>query len=880
MKVIIEAENRATGVLNQVSASLERVQTRIGPAAEMSKRFGFALGGLTASLGALGFTAVKTAGNLETQRIGFTTLLGSVEEADAAIKMIQKDAASTPFEMAGLMDANMALTLVTKNAPRSEEVLLNVGKALSAAGKGQPELDRIIANLQQIGNTGQITEMDIRQFGYAGINVLELLADYYGTTKEEAGEMVKNSKDGFADLEGAFNKAGSEGGRFADAFKNMNGSLNQMISNLADSWNIFLSNQGARVMDWAKAFVGALTSIVNNVLPAWIDKIGEAARWIVQHKDALVAFAGAILGLLAPAVIAATVAFGQFIVAMAPFVIIGAAVGLAVKALAEKFNISFADIQGFASRLWNGISAAFTMIVGKAQELWSYFMGTAYPKLKLFFEGVGNILVFFAGVFAKIFGALITIAKPILESIMKVVGDALMYILDAAELFGAVFTGNWGKAFTALDNMTKRAWNSIVGVTETALRLLLGPINMFIDGLNRIGFSIEHVSPSLDALRLGVEDVSQSVEQNFTPAIQEAADGQDNLIDKFKQSMDSLFGAKGATDGLAESTTKATSTFPGLGGAAGAAAGDVSAATDKMGDAMDKLNDEAQALSDSINQSLDEVRDNIAQINSDMNNVLTGQAEDTLGAQQTVAEAYVKAEQDIADKRVEISEEADATKRNKMQQELAAMEANLAEHANIETTFQAEVTQVRNDAAKTDLERAIAAFQKSILLINQKAAAETLALQQKLEREKEAEASILAIKDAAVKATQAFVLSDERTSIESINRQIEAYNQLAKAVQNAKQGKSTGTFSLVNTLNATSALAVPAMAEGGIVTRPTLVMAGEAGSEAIVPLEKAGLGGTNITIVIKDNEFLGEEGIADRLMKQIMQGIRANIAIS
>ena len=42
---------------------------------------------------------------------------------------------------------------------------------------------------------------------------------------------------------------------------------------------------------------------------------------------------------------------------------------------------------------------------------------------------------------------------------------------------------------------------------------------------------------------------------------------------------------------------------------------------------------------------------------------------------------------------------------------------------------------------------------------------------------------------------------------------------------------------------------IPYLAEGGIVTKPTLAMIGEAGAEAVIPLNKAGnLGGINITV--------------------------------
>ena len=53
-----------------------------------------------------GKLGIKTAGDLESHRMGFKTLLGSIEEADKAILMIQEDAKKTPFEFQGLVEAN------------------------------------------------------------------------------------------------------------------------------------------------------------------------------------------------------------------------------------------------------------------------------------------------------------------------------------------------------------------------------------------------------------------------------------------------------------------------------------------------------------------------------------------------------------------------------------------------------------------------------------------------------------------------------------------------------------------------------------------------------------------------------------------------------
>jgi len=67
---------------------------------------------------------------------------------------------------------------------------------------------------------------------------------------------------------------------------------------------------------------------------------------------------------------------------------------------------------------------------------------------------------------------------------------------------------------------------------------------------------------------------------------------------------------------------------------------------------------------------------------------------------------------------------------------------------------------------------------------------------------------------------------------------------------------------------------IPLMAEGGIVTKPTLVMAGEAGSEAIVPLNKAGGVGGQVNITIQAGAFMGTDIEARKFAKVIWQHLQ------
>ena len=74
-----------------------------------------AVGGFAVGLAKAG---VEYNAQMETYQMAFTTLLGSAEEARAAMAQIQTDAASTPFDVAGLTQANQLLVGAGASAER------------------------------------------------------------------------------------------------------------------------------------------------------------------------------------------------------------------------------------------------------------------------------------------------------------------------------------------------------------------------------------------------------------------------------------------------------------------------------------------------------------------------------------------------------------------------------------------------------------------------------------------------------------------------------------------------------------------------------------------------------------------------------------------
>lgn len=92
-----------------------------------------------------------------------------------------------------------------------------------------------------------------------------------------------------------------------------------------------------------------------------------------------------------------------------------------------------------------------------------------------------------------------------------------------------------------------------------------------------------------------------------------------------------------------------------------------------------------------------------------------------------------------------------------------------------------------------------------------------------------------------------------------------------------KQGKAAATSAAkTSTTGSTATVKVPAYANGGIVTKPTLALIGEAGPEEVVPLnrqsQRAG-GGGNVVINITGNKIMNQRDI-DILGNQLVGRLR------
>lgn len=204
--------------------------------------FGAVLGG---NLAAQAITQVSSAAfeggraildyssKLEQSKIGFETLLGSADKAQAHLRELQDFAKTTPFEFAELVPASQKLQGVGIQAQKVIPILTDVGNALAAAGKGNVELDRSLLAISQIIAKGKLSAQEVNQLAENGIPAWQILSKELGKSKAEVialSEQGQISADIFLE---AFSRFSQE--KFGDAMQKQSRTFQGAMSNIKDS---------------------------------------------------------------------------------------------------------------------------------------------------------------------------------------------------------------------------------------------------------------------------------------------------------------------------------------------------------------------------------------------------------------------------------------------------------------------------------------------------------------------------------------------------------------------------------------------------------------------------------------------------------------------
>jgi len=293
-----------------------------------------------------------------------------------------------------------------------------------------------------------------------------------------------------------------------------------------------------------------------------------------------------------------------------------------------------------------------------------------------------------------------------------------------------------------------------------------------------------------------------------------------------------------------ETTEKITSDWDGSDDNIKDAGDSIEETIKKVSDKYSEMSNTIVDVSDEINQAVKEVAVSIGDINKSIEEVNLDNISKNLSINKQFAEAFVDQEQKVADIQGQFNSEKDSKAKNLLRDKLDFETSELSRFKTISISLSNEVAEVRRINGLSDIARTVENLNKERTLENQEAENKIKQLNVELKNEEEKYNILKQLQEAALVETDRILAQEEQLTLDSINRTIEMYNQLAKAKDAVASGQTSGFVEST-----------------GLQQR----------LDQVSPV---------VNIEIKDNSFVGEGGAEEFINDSLMPILQANLKAS
>lgn len=473
LSLLIEAVDRASAPLERLRTRMSGVAAGILRAGQAAQRLGNATGatilagsiatvatrareatsaiaGLAGRLALLGAGGayvfnqqfVRGAADFERYRITLETVMGSADAAQRRLAELTEFAARTPFNVAEVVQAGVALQTLGIRGAAADRALTAVGDAAAIFGTSLNEaMTAFNATLRG--------EMDpIERFGIQARTEGErIVMQWEENGRRMRATVDKNNRAAIAAVTSRALRGIAGGG-----MQRLSESWDGMVSNLGDAWQNFARRVAENgPFDWLKAQLQELL--------AWVDRMkadGSLEEWARATGQAITAAFQSVRDFLvgteeAPGFFQRLMAiFERISAVVSPLVNTFGGLETTVAALAlvvggPAITALFALTSAIA-----GLGAALLLTpVGWFALAIGVIAGLAY----LIYENWGGIVAFFSDLWDRVSGAVSRfINSEQVQRMADIFGSIAQGIMDAWEPVGAFFSGLWdgiGRAFSA-----------------------------------------------------------------------------------------------------------------------------------------------------------------------------------------------------------------------------------------------------------------------------------------------------------------------------------------------------------------------------------------------------------------------------------------------
>ena len=344
LSVVIGARiNDFNKKIGEVQKNLRAKLGKVG--FEFSKGSLNVLAGMAAGMTALGAAAVRSAAQMEQNRVAFTTLLRSAEKAKRFLAAMEKFAATTPFELPGVLAASKRLLAFGFTAEQVLPILRAVGDSAAALGLGEDGIQRMTLAIGQMQAKGKIQAQEMLQLAEAGVPAWELLAKAIGVDIPTAMKMAEEGQISAA--QGIQAIVAGMNAKFSGMMEAQAQTINGIMSNIRDSVGQTMTAIGddiVRGLNLKEHFKGMQDWLANFAQAVKSYGIGETLRTMIP--PGLTASIGALGGMIMATAVPALAHFALGLIklktaagiALGWWGLIGAAVGAAAISLWQNWE--------------------------------------------------------------------------------------------------------------------------------------------------------------------------------------------------------------------------------------------------------------------------------------------------------------------------------------------------------------------------------------------------------------------------------------------------------------------------------------------------------------------------------------------------------------
>ena len=246
-KEFASGTNNADEIVKSLTDSLKRTAAEIGGLVAIKK---------------FGSDVIEATGKMQQLQVALSTILQDKTKADQLIAEIVQFAAKTPFNLDDVAEGAKQLLAYGSSADNVVNELSMLGDVASGL---QIPIGQLIYLYGTLRTQGRAMTVDIRQFAGRGIPIYEELAKVLGVSKDQVGELVKEGKVGFNEVEQAFKNMTSEGGKFANLMENSAGTWPQRLSNIEDTLFQKMNEFGNKYKDVFEFGIGTAEDLVESL---------------------------------------------------------------------------------------------------------------------------------------------------------------------------------------------------------------------------------------------------------------------------------------------------------------------------------------------------------------------------------------------------------------------------------------------------------------------------------------------------------------------------------------------------------------------------------------------------------------------------------------